>query len=99
MDEIFETDSEAQQKELENQRRYALEDLSAVLATACGRRVIQRILAQGGLFRLSFTGNSRTFFNEGARNLSLWLYNEILATGPSRELIGDLMLITPASDE
>lgn len=36
-----------------------------------GRRVLKDILAFTGIFELSFTGNSQTFFNEGRRAVGL----------------------------
>ena len=59
------------------------EDLSAVLNTPAGRRVLWRIMDQSKLLAPDmFTGNSTTFYNLGKRDLGLWLYNEIMGSEP-----------------
>ncbi len=59
-------------------RQQQLNDICAIMDTAAGRRWVSRILAKAGFYRTSFTGESeRTIFNEGMRNLGLWLFNEI----------------------
>ena len=59
-------------------RNQELNDLKSILSTDHGRRFIWRILAKGRLHSLSFTGNSRTYFNEGERNMGLWLFSEVM---------------------
>lgn len=54
------------------------EDLVWLMSQARGRRFIWRLLERTGLHRSSFTGNSTTFFNEGARNVGLQLQGLIL---------------------
>lgn len=56
-----------------------LADLKRLLQEDWGRRFVWRVLETSGLFRSSFTGNSTTFFNEGQRNIGLWLVDEVLA--------------------
>lgn len=59
------------------------EDLSSVLNTPSGRRVLWRIMDQSKLLAPDmFTGNSTTFYNLGKRDLGLWLYNEIMGSEP-----------------
>lgn len=55
----------------------AVEDLEAVLGTAPGRRFVYRVLAECGVYRSSFSGNSGSFFQEGKRAVGLWLIAEL----------------------
>ena len=60
-----------------NIRDTELEDWRLLLSKQWGRRLVWRILDQTGMYRTSFTGNSTTFFNEGQRNIGLWLVDEV----------------------
>ena len=68
----------AKQKD-KNIRDTELEDLRLLISKQWGRRLVWRILEQTGMYRTSFTGNSTTFFNEGQRNIGLWLVDEVLS--------------------
>jgi len=57
-------------------------DLRKILSWPEGRRFIWRYLEICGVFTLSFTGNSQTFFNEGQRNIGLKLLAEIMDVAP-----------------
>lgn len=46
-------------------------DLKWLMSDKRGRRVMWGLLEKTGLYRSSFTGNSETFFREGARNVGL----------------------------
>lgn len=47
-------------------------DFKAVfLGSPAGRRVLSYLLNESGVFETSFTGNSRTFYNEGKRDIGL----------------------------
>lgn len=48
-------------------------NLKEVLSTSAGRNVLWHILDNAGIYASSFTGNSQTFFNEGRRNLGLYI--------------------------
>ena len=67
----------------ERARREALvrdqqaDDLRWLMSHKQGRRVMARILEQSGVEQISFTGNSQTFFNEGARSVGVPLLNEV----------------------
>tara|TARA_R110000868_G_scaffold317394_1_gene578215 strand:+ start:1371 stop:1670 length:300 start_codon:yes stop_codon:yes gene_type:complete len=52
-------------------------DLRAIMESQLGRRFMWRLLEQTGLYKTSFTGNSTTFFNEGQRNIGLWLIAQV----------------------
>lgn len=55
------------------------EDLVWLMSLPRGRRFMWRLLERTGQHRSSFTGNSTTFFNEGARNVGLQLQALCLA--------------------
>ena len=57
-------------------------DLLWVMSSPEGRRFVWRILEGAGLYRLSYTGNSETFFNEGQRNIGLKLLSELQKVSP-----------------
>lgn len=59
------------------------EYLRAILSTLGGRSFLWRLLAECGVYKSSFTGNSTTFFNEGKRNIGLWLLEEIYNSDPT----------------
>jgi len=65
-------DEEGKQREIE------LSDIRHVLNSDQGTRFAKRLIEQGGLFKVEFTGNSKVHFNEGMRNFSLWVFNEII---------------------
>lgn len=67
-------------------RANEVEDFRAVMGTPAGQRVMRRIIEQAGIFRLSFAGEHphTTSFNEGARNIGLFLTNEIIEICPEK---------------
>lgn len=48
-------------------------DWKWLMSTARGRRLVWRLLDRTGIYRTSMTGNSYTFFNEGQRNVGLFI--------------------------
>jgi hypothetical protein len=52
-------------------------ELHDVLKTRAGRRTLWRVMEYAGMNISSFTGNSTTFFNEGKRDVGLWLRSEL----------------------
>lgn len=58
------------------------EDVRVVMSTPGGRRFLARLLERSGINRSSFTGNANTYFNEGQRNLGLFLQAELVDTSP-----------------
>jgi hypothetical protein len=69
-----------------NKRKTEQGDLRQLLSTKWGRRMVWRILERTGQHRTSFTGNSTTFFNEGQRNIGLWLVDEVLSADTNQYL-------------
>ena len=61
-------------------------DMSFLLGDARGRRVIWELLERGGVFKISFTGNSETFFNEGKRQIALSLLEDVMESRPDAYL-------------
>ena len=52
-------------------------DLEWLMSYPEGRRHMWKLLDRAGLYRTSFTGDSATFFNEGARNFGLMYQDHI----------------------
>lgn len=75
----------AEQKE-KLQAQQDANDLLWLTSDERGINVLRRILGRCGLFELSFTGNSTTFFNEGKRDVGLWLTDEVLKVNPQAYL-------------
>jgi hypothetical protein len=67
-------------------RETEIDDLKKIIDTPHGRRTVWRILEHTGMYRTSFTGNSTTFFNEGQRNIGLWLVDEVLSADSNQYL-------------
>ncbi len=59
-------------------REREIEELRQLLATREGRATLWRLLQHCGIFRTSFDADSHTTaFNEGGRNIGLWMIGEI----------------------
>lgn len=70
--------------EAKKQAQYArdaqLDDIRAVLALPEGRRLVWRLLEHCKVFESTFTSNGSQFaFNEGARNVGLFMLAEVTA--------------------
>jgi hypothetical protein len=61
--------------------KQALEDLKAIMVTPHGRRFFCWLIMQCGQNSTSFTRDSRTYFNEGMRNIALILEGSMKALG------------------
>lgn len=59
------------------------EDLRSILSSASGRRFMWKLLEECGVYKISFTGNSHTFFNEGKRQIGLRLIEDIFDAAPN----------------
>lgn len=57
-------------------------DFAWLMSDKRGRRFIWRLLDTSGVYRSSFTGNSETFFREGARNVGLQIIADIHEFAP-----------------
>ena len=61
-------------KKLADQER---DDLNWILSDARGRRFVNRLLAQTGVYRNPFTGNSQTYFKCGEMNIGQWVVAQV----------------------
>ena len=73
---------EEQKKDAKFRRSRELSDLKAVLSTPQGQRTIWRYLAMCGVYRLSYTGNADTNFNEGQRSIGLNMISDLNEADP-----------------
>lgn len=70
-------------KKAKLRRARELEDVRRVLETDAGRRLVWRLLARAGVFEISFKGDATwTFFNEGRRDMGLFLMGEVMDAKP-----------------
>ena len=58
------------------------EDLKWVLSTRRGRRFYWRVLSRCGIYKSSFEPSAKIYFNEGERNIGLFLINELMTYCP-----------------
>lgn len=78
-----ERDAEAHDAEARERRRKELDDLRWLLANPQGRRIAGRVLSETGIYRSSFnTSGSVMAFQEGKRQVGLWLTAELLEAAP-----------------
>ena len=73
---------EEQQRLERHARELQIKDVRWLMAHAEGRRIVWRLLEHAGIYRTSFTGNSGTFFNEGRRDVGLFLLAEVHEAAP-----------------
>ena len=72
------------QKEYEKRRVREIDDLQKVLKSPEGRRFVWRVLSEAGVFKASFSLNSmQTAFNEGRRDIGIWLIKDIDRAEPN----------------
>lgn len=67
-----------QQEEAEQDRN----ELMELLNNKIGRKYLYNILLKGYLFTTTFTKSSKTFLNEGKREVALGIFNSILDLDP-----------------
>lgn len=64
-------------------RQRELNDIRTVVASAEGRRLLWKIIAESGVFRKSYRGeNNATNFNEGRRSVGNNLFNDLIEAKP-----------------
>lgn len=64
------------------QAKQQAEDTVFVLSSVQGRRFYWSLMKRCGIFQTSMTGNNSTFFNEGMRNVGLWLLSDLNELSP-----------------
>ena len=58
------------------------EDLKEILSSVGGRRFLWKLLEECGVYKISFTGDNYTIFNEGKRQIGLRLIEDIFNAFP-----------------
>lgn len=77
-------DAESDELEARELRRKELDDLRWWLGHPQGRRIALRLLEEAGVFRSSFNHSGSVMaFNEGKRNVGLFLTAELLEAAPA----------------
>lgn len=71
-------------KRVKDRERRRINGLRQVLEQPDSRLWLWDLLEKCGISRLSFTGNSQTFFNEGARNVGLNIQADLTREFPER---------------
>ena len=77
---VFKIDetNEAHQLTAKQRRDREIDDIKSILRLPGGRRFILRVFVETGTMNASFTLNSMTTaFNEGKRDIGIWLLKEI----------------------
>jgi hypothetical protein len=65
-------------------RKLQIEELQAILCTSGGSAFARRLLAECGVYRTSFAADPHvTAFNEGRRQMGLWLLAELAEAEPN----------------
>lgn len=62
-------------------------DIKWLMDQKQGRRIVRRLLAEAGIHRTSFTGNSETFFREGKRSFGLFIESEVTRHAPENFIV------------
>ena len=79
----IEREAEADEDKERETRRRELDDLRWMLGHPQGRRILNRILERTGVFRTSFNHSGSVMaFNEGRREVGLWVTAELSDASP-----------------
>jgi hypothetical protein len=86
------TDTRARDSDLEaleattaEQRKQELDGVKWLMSHKPGRAIVWRLLGRAGVYRTSFSPNgSQTAFNEGRRDLGLFVLGEVMEACPER---------------
>lgn len=73
----FETSEPQARQDKKRTRQIEVNDIKWLMSNKAGRRIALRLINEAGNSRLSFTGNSETFFREGRRSMGLLIEEEI----------------------
>lgn len=63
-------------------RQRELDDLRMVAKTEQGRRMLWKIMAEAGIFKNPFTGNSQTFYNCGLMKIGQTVLRDLMELDP-----------------
>lgn len=88
MPEVYDSGDEKQVRKRRTkaqlQREKELAELMSILETKPGRAFTWRLLNQCGVFKTTFANDANlTAFNEGKRQMGLWLLSEIMTASPN----------------
>jgi len=85
MSDLIDTSKEEKkQDKSERRRERELADIRFIIKSVEGRRFYWRLMADAGVFRRSFNGDTvGTMFNEGRRSLGLDILNDLLEAKPA----------------
>lgn len=79
----IEREAEADEAQARETRRRELDDLRWLLGHPQGRRILNRMLERTGVFRTSFNHSGSVMaFNEGRREVGLWVTAELSEASP-----------------
>ena len=68
----------------EQEREQELDDIRSVMRMEAGRRFVARLLSESRIYQTSFAGQSnQTIFNEGMRNMGLFVFSEVEEACPN----------------
>lgn len=70
-----------------DQRRQELQDIVWLMDSGQGRRILSRLMAVTGVFHISMTGNSLTYYNEGRRSVGLELLADVNEVCPEKYIL------------
>ena len=79
-----ESQVKAREQKVKSERDQELEDIKEILSRPSGVRFFKRLLREGRIFQTTFTGNSYSYFNEGARNLVLKFFSDVCEATPNK---------------
>lgn len=65
-------------------RLQLLADVKEILNTPAGMRFFKWLLDKAYVFKTTFTGNSRSYFLEGHRNLGLMVFELLMNVAPEK---------------
>lgn len=87
-DRFYDSEIKSKKREIQSaskrKRDRELGDVRRILSVPEGRRLFWRLLSGAGVFRASFTLNSvQTAYNEGRRDIGLWMLEEINQADPN----------------
>ena len=83
---------EAARKKAELKREQELADVKALLSHPFGRRFLNRLFNQCNMYSSVFTGNSKTYFNDGARSVGLSVLGDIAELNQKGDLSSDILV-------
>jgi hypothetical protein len=89
-----------QKPKVDDVRERQQDDLLRFATTDWGQRIIRRIMRRCGLWKSSFTGNSKTYYLAGQRDIGLWLFREIADVKQvDKTFLGEILMMIQETEE